>query len=192
MKKYLPVVLLGATLLAGAGCSSQPVVVVDDNVDIAPVQEQKSVQNNSLPTQKIMPNSQQEKIQSVDAQIASLKVSTFALPIANASITKRELSGALTADNTGKVMMTTEGMATVKDTYYFDKGVLVAALSETTAAGETNKKEMYFENKKAVSFLSNGVDDMKNKNLQYLEEQNLSGSESALNDFVMKKQVSGE
>lgn len=189
MKKFLPVVLMSVAILGGAGCAST--TSVDDTVDTVPIQEDSTVNTNSQ-NQKTMPNSPQEKVQAIDSEVASLKVSTFALPIANASITKRELRGALTAENTGKVTMTTEGMATVKETYYFDKGVLVAALSETTAAGETTKKEMYFENKKAVSFLSNGVDDMKNKNLQYLEEQNLSGSESALNDFVMKKQVSGE
>lgn len=190
MKKVLPVILASVALLGGAGCAStQP---EGDTIPTPPVQEEKKVVENTIPSQKTMPNSPQEKAQAIDAQIASLKVSTFALPVATQGITKREMSGAVNEENTGKITLTTEGAATVKESYYFDKGMLVGAVVETSAAGETSKKEMYFENKKAVAFLSNGKDDMSNKNLSYLEEQYAADAQTALDTFTMKKQVSGE
>lgn len=192
MKKVLPVVLASVALLGGAGCAStQP---ESDTIQTPPAQEEKKVVENTIPSQKTMPNSPQEKVQAIDAQIASLNIvlPKFPLPVATQGITKREMSGNISEESTGKVTIITEGAATVKESYYFDKGMLVGAVVETSAAGETSKKEMYFENKKAVAFLSNGKDDMSNKNLSYLEEQYVADAQTALDTFTMKKQVSGE
>ncbi len=168
--------------LSGCGQSSEnSVSTVDEKVETPSAVVQKEILSNTI---KVSPDN---IVTSIEKQIASEKMFTYQLPIANSVIMKREVSGFLDGEKTGKVSRVTVGVATVNEYYYYVKGELAAVNIETVVEGEKKINEMIFKNDKIVSFKNDGVDDMKNEYLSTLEEGTVADGTALLDEFVDRK-----
>lgn len=182
MKKIIPGVILCMLTLSGCGQNSEnSVSKIDEKVKTPSAFVQKEIPSNTI---KFSSNN---IVSSIEKQIASEKMYTYQLPIANSVITKREVSGFLDGEKTGKISRITVGVATVNEYYYYIKGELVATNIETVAEGEKKIKEMIFQNNKIVSFKNDGVDDLKNPYLLDLENGTVADGMALLDEFVDRK-----
>lgn len=157
---------------------------------VQPPQEQKRIEQKVITT-----NSMENNIQNIDALVAAKELFTYQLPIANSVITKREVSGYLDAEKTGKISKVEIGMGEVKDEYYFEKGILVFLRTTTqfTVDGkaDTQVREMSFENGKMVKHMKNAQVVTDTSNNASLEEQSITDAATLFEEFEMKKELNG-
>lgn len=190
MKKFIPGVVLCVLTLSGCGHrSNNSLVPVDEKVETPQIILQKELPSNT------MKESSNTIVASIEAQIASKEFFTYQLPIANTVITKREVSGYLDADKTGKISKVEIGMGEVKDEYYFEKGALVFLRTTTqfTVDGKVDiqVREMSFENGKMVQHTYNSEAVTDTSNDASLEQQGTTDAVALLEEFEMKKELNG-
>lgn len=183
MKKFAPIFAISLLALSGCAVPKAPEQVV--------TQQDQQVEEQQENLQKITIDSMQNNIQAIETLIASEQMYTYQLPIANSDITKREVSGFLNAEKTGKISKVEIGLGELIDEYYFEKGVLIFLRTTTqfTVDGkaDTQIREMNFESGKLVKHIRNGesVNDT-SKNL-FIEEQSITEAEAILSEFSDRK-----
>lgn len=140
----------------------------------------------------------EEKVIQLDAFLASQKMFSYDLPNASTVITKREISGYLDANKSGKITRTVVGLATVAEHFYYEKGTLIFVRVDTESPSESGTgktkqiQEMHFVDGKMLVHLQDGklVDDASIN--QFVEQQSLKDAEFILNDFVMRKEMASD
>jgi len=182
MKKFIGAILFSVLAMSGCGQTSVvPQQQVDSNTIIPSNSTQKVVDAKRI---EVKPA---EIVKSIEKQIASEKMFTYDLPIANSVITKREITGFLDSKKTGKISRITVGVATVNEHYYYVTGELVASNIETVVEGKTKAKEILLKDNKIVSFKNDGVDGMKDPYLSDLENGIVADGAALLTEFVDRK-----
>lgn len=182
MKKFFPILVVSLFIFSGCGQTSEnSVSTVDEKVETPPVVVQKEISSNTI---KVSPDN---VVGSIEKQIASKEMFTYELPIANSVITKREVSGFLDDEKTGKISRVTVGVASVNEFYYYEKGQLVAANIEAILEGKKQLKEIILKGNKIVSYKNDGVESMGDSYLSTLEEEILADGEKILTEFVDRK-----